>query len=161
MSYASLSQVEDQWPLIGRSDLYYGGTTYDNQHGLGVTLPLQENAVSLAWPTLPEVVFPRFGLLAVPVTRLYDHGTTLLPSELLKQRIPSLSVTINPSDAERLHISEGVAVRISPEGGSPAVATIHISPDTPEHVMLAPRSYGLAIEEPVIVEILLAERAVR
>jgi len=153
--------------LIGRSDLYYGGTTYDNQHGLGFTLPLQGNGVSLAWPALPEVIFPRFGLLAVPVTRLYDHGTTLLPSLMLKERIPAPYVCINPADAERLHINEGAAVRISPEGGVPAVATVRISAETPEHVLLAPRSYGrpgrtgLAIEEPVTVEVLLAERAVR
>jgi len=113
LSYANLSHVEEQWPLIGRSDLYYGGTTYDNQHGLGFTLPLQGNGVSLAWPALPEVIFPRFGLLAVPVTRLYDHGTTLLPSLMLKERIPAPYVCINPADAERLHINEGAAVRRS------------------------------------------------
>ena len=38
ISYASLSEVTEQWPIIGRGDLYYGGTSYENKLGLGVTL---------------------------------------------------------------------------------------------------------------------------
>ena len=36
LSYESLSQTEAQWPPMGRGDLYYGGTVYDNTGGLGV-----------------------------------------------------------------------------------------------------------------------------
>ena len=35
-----LAEVVEQWPIIGREDLYYGGTGYKNSQGLGVQLPL-------------------------------------------------------------------------------------------------------------------------
>src|SRR5690606_13824991 len=38
LSYARLAQVKEQWPLVGREDLYYGGTTYENRQGMGVHL---------------------------------------------------------------------------------------------------------------------------
>ena len=161
LSYQRLSEVVDQWPIVGRSDLYYGGTTYDNHHGLGVQLPLANNSVSLRWPALPEVAYPRFGLLAVPVTRLYDQGATLQPTKLLDGRIPPAYVVLNPTDADRLHIPDGAALRISPVGGIAMVVIAKLNPGVPERVLLAPRSYGLAIEEPTPVEVLLAERVVQ
>ncbi len=38
ISYRKLAEVTDQWPIVGRGDLYYGGTTYENSQGLGVHL---------------------------------------------------------------------------------------------------------------------------
>ena len=35
MDYRTLAQVTEQWPVVGGSDLYYGGTAYDNHQGLG------------------------------------------------------------------------------------------------------------------------------
>ncbi|HEY3341074.1 MAG TPA: hypothetical protein VGK81_03610, partial [Anaerolineae bacterium] len=35
LSYEIISHVETQWPPVGRSDLYYGGTVYDNSGGMG------------------------------------------------------------------------------------------------------------------------------
>ena len=40
ITYGKLSEVTEQWPIIGRSDLYYGGTSYQNSQGLGVHLSL-------------------------------------------------------------------------------------------------------------------------
>ena len=160
LSYQKLAVVTEQWPIIGRSDLYYGGTTYENRHGLGVELPLVTSQAALGWPVLPEVSLPRLGLLAVPVTRLYDHGTTLKPTTLLEQRIPTPYVSINPADAERLRIPDGAAVRISPVKGSPVVVSVRLDTGVPERILLVPRSFGLAIEEPTAVEVLLAEKAV-
>ena len=40
ISYLKLAEVVDQWPIVGRSDMYYGGTTYANKQGLGVQLAL-------------------------------------------------------------------------------------------------------------------------
>jgi NADH-quinone oxidoreductase subunit G len=161
LSYGKLAEVVEQWPVIGRGDLYYGGTTYENRHGLGAHLPLREGNLTLTWPSLPAVNYPRFGLLAVPVTRLFDQGVTLTSAELLKQHVPAGYMVINPNDAERIRLPAGAAVRVSPEGGSPVVVTIEIDPGVPEHVMLAPRSFGLAIEEPTPVEVLLAEKVAR
>lgn len=158
LSYRKLAEVVEQWPIIGRSDLYYGGATYENRHGLGAQLKQIEGQAALSWPTLPEVNYPRFGLLAVPITRLYDQGVTLQATELLKPRIPAPFVVLNTNDAERLHIPDGAPVRISPEGGSPAVVSVKLDAGVPEHVLLVPRSFGLAIEKPTTVEVLLAER---
>jgi NADH-quinone oxidoreductase subunit G len=41
ISYGKLVEVTRQWPIIGRSDLYYGGTSYQNSQGLGVHLILE------------------------------------------------------------------------------------------------------------------------
>jgi NADH-quinone oxidoreductase subunit G len=45
ISYGKLAEVCEQWPIVGRGDLYYGGTTYENRQGLGVhlNLPLQRS----------------------------------------------------------------------------------------------------------------------
>ncbi len=161
LSYQRLSEVEEQWPIVGRSDLYYGGTTYDNHHGLGVQLPLDSHGASLSWPALPDVNYPRFGLLAVPISTLYDQGGTMVRASLLQKRIPAPFVVVNPLDSERLRLNSGALVRVSPENGSPIIATLRLDASVPEHVLLVPRSFGLAIEKPTPVEVLLAERAVR
>ncbi|MBI4732081.1 MAG: NADH-quinone oxidoreductase subunit NuoG [Chloroflexi bacterium] len=41
ISYRKLAEVTEQWPIIGRGDLYYGGTSYQNSQGLGVHLSLE------------------------------------------------------------------------------------------------------------------------
>jgi NADH-quinone oxidoreductase subunit G len=38
ISYQALNKVVGQWPINGRNDLYYGGTSYQNSRGLGVHL---------------------------------------------------------------------------------------------------------------------------
>jgi NADH-quinone oxidoreductase subunit G len=38
LNYARLAETEPQWPIVGRGDMYYGGTTYANKQGLGVQL---------------------------------------------------------------------------------------------------------------------------
>lgn len=160
LSYQRLSQVEEQWPIIGRSDLYYGGTTYENRHGMGVHLALVGGEPGLSWPAMADFSGPKMGLLAVPITYLFDEGNTIKTSILLKERTPAPFVLISPNDAERMRIPDGSPVRVSPETGHPAIAIAKVAPDVPERILLAPRSFGLGIEEPVPVEVLLAERAV-
>ena len=94
LTYPELAEASEQWPIVGRSDLYYGGTTYENKQGLGVQLaagqPESRLARSASWTgSLPEHSFDlakmtEQGLIwLVPVTRLYDRGTTVTPSQLL------------------------------------------------------------------------------
>ena len=102
LSYVKLAQVVEQWPVVGRDDLYYGGTTYENKQGLGVQLaPGVERGqvVSLTWEQ-PDTEKPAVnGLLAVPVTRLLDRGQTVAPSQVLSERIPQPYVVLHPVDA--------------------------------------------------------------
>jgi NADH-quinone oxidoreductase subunit G len=91
ITYSRLAQVVEQWPIVHREDLYYGGTTYENRQGLGVQLPpaiQRGEAVALGWKEPPQISQPQGGLLAVPVTRLYDCGRTLVPTDLLHARLP-------------------------------------------------------------------------
>jgi NADH-quinone oxidoreductase subunit G len=91
LSYQKLAEVQEQWPIIGRADLYYGGTSYENSQGLGVQLaPAVQRGISpaLGWINPGELEEVQDGLLAVPVTRLFDRGSLLLYSKVLQPRLP-------------------------------------------------------------------------
>ncbi|HEY62063.1 MAG TPA: NADH-quinone oxidoreductase subunit NuoG, partial [Anaerolineae bacterium] len=91
ITYQKLAQVIKQNPIIGREDLYYGGTSYENKQGLGLQLPLSEtnNESTKAPIDLPQKIeVPEGSLLAVPVTRLYDRGQLITKSEILQAHIP-------------------------------------------------------------------------
>ncbi len=156
LNYAKLAQVEEQWPIVGRGDVYYGGTTYENKQGLGVQLPLVGQP-SLTWPKAPEIEKPESGLLAVPVTRLYDRGQTLLPSSLLNQRIPEAYVVLNRQDAVNLKIESSQKVQVTLDG-APVLVDLRLDEDVPPGAVLVPRSLGIPIDGPAAVKIRAAER---
>jgi NADH-quinone oxidoreductase subunit G len=160
LSYVKLAQVSEQWPIVGRSDLYYGGTTYENTQGLGVQIApaAQRGApLPLGWPKLPEFNRPKIGLLALPVTRLFDQGGTLLPSVVLQHRIPDPHLGLNPEDAARLKISEGATVQVLIEETS-VLVTAHILAEVPLGMVLTPRSFGVPVSAPTQVQVRLAEK---
>jgi len=171
VTYRKLAEVVEQWPQVGGRDLYYGGTTYKNKQGLGIKLsPASERGetVSLAWAWPPELRSAGEGLLAVPVTRLYDRGNTVLPSKLLGARIPSPYIAVSPADAGRLSLQDGdmVQVRFGETGAAteaplPAAPMVVVRVDerVPAGFVLAPRTMGLPIFEPTPVEISVVERA--
>jgi hypothetical protein len=136
--------------------MYYGGTTYENKQGLGTQLPLGGQA-ALTWPKLPEAIKPESGLLAVPVTRLYDRGQTLLPSRLLHQRIPEPYVALNRQDAVDLKIEASQKVQVFFDG-APVLVDLHLDDGVPAGTVLVPRSLGIPINGPAIVKIRAAER---
>ncbi len=152
LSYAKLAEVKEQWPIVGRSDLYYGGTTYGNTQGMGAHLSavaVRGEKVSL--PRVQKEAAPRpkeNELLAVPISKLYDRGTTVASSELLDQRVGSLSISLNPNAAEDLGLEAGQMVNVSFNGVS-GEAAVKIDDTVPVGVALIPRSMGLAIREPV------------
>jgi NADH-quinone oxidoreductase subunit G len=153
-TFQNLAEVEEQWPIIGREDLYYGGTSYDNTQGLGKQLPLPGDFPSLSWPTVSETVFPKMAMMAFPITRLYDQGTTLVPAQLLRERIGEPYVILNMVDATRLKVRSGDVVRVTftgQEGGVVVVA--RVDEVLPERVMLVPRSFGIPLCEPAAVDV--------
>ena len=158
LTYERLSEVEPQWPLVGRGDVYYGGTTYDNHQGLGVQLappgPADAPAVmtELA-PTRLPLASPEQGvLLAVPVMRLYDRGQTLVPSEILHPRLTQASIILHPEDADLLGIAAGdrVQVRLN---GTETRARVSLDGSLPHGVALVPRSTGLPVTAPVLIRV--------
>jgi len=160
LSYRKLAEVEEQWPIIGREDLYYGGTGYENSQGMGYQLApaAQKSSPALGWVQPPVLERPANGFLAVPFTRLYDKGQTLLASTLLQERIPDTFVMLNPADAERLGAVDGDTVQVL-INGMDALAAAKITGDVPEGIVLVPRSYGIPIVAPVPVQLKLAEPA--
>ncbi|MCA2001850.1 MAG: NADH-quinone oxidoreductase subunit NuoG [Chloroflexi bacterium] len=156
LNYEKLAEVRGQYPIIGRSDLYYGGTTYENTQGLGVQLvPTAQIGKTLHIPKVRKeaALRPKENeLLAVPVSKLYDLGATVNPAQLLHQRIGEASVTLHPSTAKTLGLEAGAKVKIS-FGAVKAEATLKLDDAISTGVALVPRSMGLGIREPVVAKV--------
>ncbi|MDD2922697.1 MAG: NADH-quinone oxidoreductase subunit NuoG, partial [Anaerolineales bacterium] len=90
LTYEKLAETYGQWPIVGRGDLYYGGTTYENTQGLGAQIPpTAQNGKAIRLPKIRKDAALRpkeKELLAVPVNKLYDRGVTVNPAQLLNQR---------------------------------------------------------------------------
>ena len=160
LSYQELARVTEQWPIVGRGELYYGGTTYENKQGLGVQLASaaqRGETIALTWPTWPEIKAVEGSLLAVPVTRLYDRGTTLLPSRLLHSRLGQPHVVLHPSNAKELGVREGDMLQVDLNGSTHVVAA-RLDKSLPPGVVLVPRSMGLPIPGPLGVQVRVVER---
>jgi NADH-quinone oxidoreductase subunit G len=155
LSYAKISEVAPQWPIIGRDDVYYGGTTYDNTQGLGIQMTNaaargQNPVLSFEAPLEREL--PKEGMLAVPVSRLYDRGNTILPSTLLHNRLEAPQVVLHPEDAEQLGLEMGSTTSVTVNGVQ-ATVTAHIDNSLPKGTVLIPRSLGLPIHGPVALKV--------
>ena len=156
LNYEKLAEVKPQWPIVGRGDVYYGGTTYENTQGMGVQLSAaatRGEKVSIPKVQKEAVARPKENeLLAVPVTKLYDRGTTILPAELLHERIGDASVVLHPDAAKNLGVEEGQIVNVSFNGVS-GETVVKLDDTISVGVALIPRSMGLAIREPVAVKV--------
>lgn len=157
LSYEKLAEVHAQWPIVGRGDMYYGGTTYENTKGLGVQLiPVAQAGGPVRIPKFRKEATLRpkeKELLAVPVNKLYDRGVTVNPTQLLDQRVGETTVTLHPSAAKKLGVMEGALVKISFDGVS-GEAVVKLDDSISTGVALVPRSMGIAIHEPVVARVL-------
>jgi NADH-quinone oxidoreductase subunit G len=162
LNYAKLAEVTEQWPIVGRGDMYYGGTTYENKQGLGAQLTNaagRGETYKLPAAKKAKSLRPKEGeVLAVPVTKLYDMGATVLPAALLAERIGEPSVTLNPATAEELGAAAGELVKIS-WNGSQAEVRVRTDDTILTGVALVPRSFGLAVREPVVVSVKSMKKA--
>jgi NADH-quinone oxidoreductase subunit G len=90
LTYDTLSQVQEQWPPMGRGDLYYGGTVYDNSGGAGVRYSADAERAgfnaSVEWLTPPE---PTIEALRRLPRRLYQDGELIRRSNVLAAHIES------------------------------------------------------------------------
>ncbi len=162
MNYARLAEVREQWPMVGRGDMYYGGTTYENKQGLGVQLlNAGQRGEKVSLPRLQKVITLRpkeTQLLAVPVTRLYDQARMVATSALLAQRIGNPFVALHPTAAEKFGVTDGQHVAISLDGGSEDVV-VKIDASIAAGVALIPRSMGLPILAPTPIRLKPAKKA--
>jgi NADH-quinone oxidoreductase subunit G len=155
ISYRKLAEVSEQWPIVGRGDLYYGGTTYENSQGLGVQLSLTPGpSPALTLHPSPKGrgrLRPKENQwLAVPVTRLYDRGVTVATSGLLAERIGELTVALHPDGAKKLGLDGTAEVRLN---GTAARARVVVDENVPASVVLLPRSMGFPIHAPAVAEL--------
>lgn len=156
LNYAKLAEFHGQWPIVGRGDLYYGGTTYENTQGLGVQLvPTAQTEGTVRIPKVRKeaVLRPKEKeLLAIPVNKLYDLGVMIASTELLEQRIGAATFTLHSTTAKKLGVAAGQKLTLSFDGGG-GEAIVKIDDTISTGVVLVPRSMGLAIREPVVARI--------
>ena len=162
VTYRALAEVREQWPIVGGNDLYFGGTAYTNRQGLGVKLAsdVESGAVAEApWPAPPATPAGP-GLLLIPVHRLYDRGTTVLPSTLLEARRALQQIELNPEDAARLGIADGGRVEVVWDGRVESCAAA-VSSAVPLGSALVLRSSGLTLQSPARAQLRAATGATR
>lgn len=156
LTYETLAQVKEQWPIVGRSDMYYGGTTYENTKGMGVQLvPVAQagGAVKIQKVRKEAALRPKEKeLLAVPANKLYDLGVTVQTAEFLDQRIGETKVVMHPTTAKKFGVEAGQVVKLSFDGVQ-AEAVAKIDETIATGVVLVPRSMGIAIHEPVVARV--------
>lgn len=157
LNYQKLAEVQEQWPLIERKDLYYAGTSYENRQGLGVQLSgtaagAEPGSLSVTTAGVQVPAVSEGQLLALPITRLYDQGITLQPSKLLQRRMATASVWMHPETAGELGLDPEGEAGLTFEGRE-FPAKVHIDERVPRGLALVPRSTGIPISEPKPVEI--------
>jgi len=143
LTYQELAKVEKQWPDVGGADLYYGGTSYANQQGVGVQLKSgAERGDGVAAGKVETPAVKREGLTLVPTTTLYDRGATFVRSLLMHPRLPMPYVEINSADAAQLGVKDGDTVTVSAEDFSAQVAA-RVDGRAPQGMVLMPESLGV------------------
>ena len=148
LSYDLLAEVVEQLPIVGRSDMYYGGTTYDNKQGLGKQLAAV-NGGNLPKVSSPQKLdLPAGALGLMPVTRLYDLGTLLLPSRLLRDRQAQPAIWLHSETAAVFGLADRMKFPVTLSGHTQEV-TIVVDDSLPVGVGLVPRSVGLPVNQPV------------
>ena len=158
LTYQLLAEVQEQWPIIGRSDLYYGGTSYDNHQGTGRQL---KNEIVFGEDFVPSEVhipdpiqIPGGTLLVVPVTKLFDHGSLMQFNQLLDKRKWGAELLMHPDLAENVGLQDGEVVHLDLGKGEPYPAVIKTDGDLPTGAALLPRSCGIPLSEPRAIKLI-------
>jgi NADH-quinone oxidoreductase subunit G len=155
--YSELAKVSKQFPDVGGTDLYYGGTAYKNTGGLGVQIAstAESTKVKAGKVALPKT--GKSGFVAIPVTRLYNREQVFRPSEVefMGGRVPQPFIEINFTDAKKLGIKTGDTVAIRQEGAAPLRARANVDGVAPVGAVIVPRNLAdtPAPLHPVAVEI--------
>ena len=141
ITYKGLAQVRRQFPDVGGRDLYYGGTAYNNQGGLGIQIPAAADHGEVALPESDhsgDIALDQDDLLIMPITRLYNRQRRFRPSLLMEARILHASAIINPTDAAERGIVDGDMLEIS-GGGSHLKLPAEVSDEIAPGAVAVPR----------------------
>ncbi len=156
INYARLAEVENQWPLINRTDSYYAGTSYSNEFGVGIQITsCADRGEELSLGSMVHVE-PQdevhAGIKVVPVTALYDRGQLLQPSQLIEKRLAPQVVRMNPVLGEKLQLQDGDRIKMV-IADKELLSNVKFDEETPKDVALVARSNGFPISSPVFVQI--------
>jgi NADH-quinone oxidoreductase subunit G len=156
LTYQKLAEVIEQWPIMGKEDLYFGGTGYANKLGLGVQLPPITSPIDSPNLTSTGGTVGNQGLIAIPITKLYDQDVMVKPAKVLQDRLTKPFIAMNPVDAQAEKTTDGMTVNVSVNGAS-APAVVLIDENIPPGFALVPRKCGIPINQPVRISIRIAE----
>lgn len=160
INYQSLAIVDDQWPIIARSQLFYGGTTYENRQGLGIQLEPGSQKGELISLEIPQPYEPLNladgDLIAFPIDVLYDRGQTMGFAPLLESHILEPYFLIHPNTAKEAGILDKNRVKLSISENTHEL-TAHLTQEIPQKVVLIPRSMGTFLQSPGIVKLVPSE----
>ncbi|GAP22209.1 NADH-quinone oxidoreductase subunit NuoG [Leptolinea tardivitalis] len=154
LTYPLLAKTSDQWPIVGRPDVYFGGTSYANRQGLGIHLPLLPlEDFEIPSGDLDMSLHPDAHELAVyPVTRLLDRGITVTTSPLLASRLAQADLFIHPATARKMFLNADMQVMLPVDGAAYPVRIV-LDETVPEGAALIPRSAGVPIHEPQVAQV--------
>ncbi len=114
MDYRTLAHVAEQWPIVGGEDLYYGGTSYKNEAGLGQQWSAAAETEEIAQFDVPDVpVGVHDGLQLLRTAALYTSGTLLNQSDVLAPRMAKPTLSLHADDAQKLNVAEGNTVTVT------------------------------------------------
>ena len=134
MDYRTLAQVEKQYPDVGGEDLYYGGNSYENKHGLGQQWASAAESGDVESFDMPDVKTANIsGIATVRTAALYTAGSLLNHSELLSPRMAQPRIMINEADANGIATGDEVQVRAN---GQTMTLTAHVNGVAPQGVAL-------------------------
>ena len=116
MRYKALSKVERQFPDVGGRDLYYGGTAYNNQGGLGIQIPSRADRggpLKKVKVTAPKPIqADENEVVVIPITRLYNRQRNFRPTVLMEGRVLDAYAVIHTADAKARGIRQGERVEL-------------------------------------------------
>jgi NADH-quinone oxidoreductase subunit G len=117
MTYRTLAQTEEQWPKVGGTDLYYGGTAYDNHSGLGQQWATAAESGPVDPYEIPAIPEPAGNeVVAVQIAALYNPDILVDKSEVIASRVARPAVFIHSEDARSLSIANGDIVTVQVDG---------------------------------------------
>lgn len=160
VSYKAMAQVEHQFPDVGGDDLYYGGTAYKNDGGLGVQYPVASESGDVSLFDVNDDKTSYDGLTLLPITRLYDKGWQFKYSEMMNQRVGEAYVVINPATASQQTVVDGGKIAVTVDGNRYEALAV-VSETAPEGFVLMPRRMsdapGYDVPAPIETLELIAE----
>ena len=141
MRYKALAKVERQFPDVGGKDLYYGGTAYDNNGGVGIQIAsvADNSKVKTTKVKAPTAIkASKDEVVVLPTTRLYNRQQNFRSTLLVEPRVLAPYVVINGADAKKQKINQGDVVEVKADNVSVRVRA-NVSDDIEKGSVALPR----------------------